>query len=209
VTDSGVVSKAEYARMRGVSDAYVSKLRRKGRLVLTDDGRVRVAESDALIARTRDPSRGGKRSPGELGAPLSTPAAAWTAKPEASAPEPLDEPAGPPASEGGAVGGVVNAATYAEAQRLHKIELVRKTRLANAKEAGALVLADEVRRLAFNRSRAAQAALLSIPDRLCLSLAAEAAPDRCHALLLAEMRKVCGELAGTPATTRTSDEAAA
>lgn len=105
---------------------------------------------------------------------------------------------------------MVNAATYAEAQRLHKIELVRKTRLANAKEAGALVLAAEVTRVGFSRARAAQAALLSIPDRLCLTLAAETDPDKCHAVMLAEIRRVCRELAETgSAAASAPDEAAA
>lgn len=50
----------EFAGIVGCKPSYVTELRKAGRLFLTDDRkRVRVAESLALIAETRDPSRAG------------------------------------------------------------------------------------------------------------------------------------------------------
>lgn len=52
---------AEYAEHRGVSDSYVRRLRRQGKLAL--DGRlVRVADSDKLVDQLTDPVRGGSRA---------------------------------------------------------------------------------------------------------------------------------------------------
>lgn len=55
-------TQAEFARRIGMKPGYVTELKRKGRLVMTEDGRqVRVAESLALIADTRDPAKQGVR----------------------------------------------------------------------------------------------------------------------------------------------------
>lgn len=56
------MSKSEYARLRGWSPAYVSKLNRNGRLVLTPGGLVDVAASNDKVARTGEPTRGGRRT---------------------------------------------------------------------------------------------------------------------------------------------------
>jgi phage terminase Nu1 subunit (DNA packaging protein) len=58
------LSQTEYATARGVSPAYVTKLKRQGRLVLTPGGKVNVEATDRLIESTRDPARGGDRRPG-------------------------------------------------------------------------------------------------------------------------------------------------
>lgn len=51
---------AEFARLADRKRSYITDLKASGRLVLTQDGkRVRVAESLALIAATRDPSKAG------------------------------------------------------------------------------------------------------------------------------------------------------
>lgn len=57
----GTVGKSEFARLRGVSPAMVSKWISLGMLVLTPDGkRVVAAESLARIAARSDPTRGGR-----------------------------------------------------------------------------------------------------------------------------------------------------
>lgn len=51
---------AEFARLANRKRSYITELKATGRLAMTDDGkRVRVAESLALIAATRDPSKAG------------------------------------------------------------------------------------------------------------------------------------------------------
>lgn len=62
-----LVSQADYARRRGVSEAMISKYKDQSRLVM-QDGMVDIEESDKLIAATQDPARGGDRTaeaPGE------------------------------------------------------------------------------------------------------------------------------------------------
>ncbi len=56
------VSRAEFARMREVNRAYITKLAKAGRIVLTDDGkRVKVQESVALLESTKAVDREGLR----------------------------------------------------------------------------------------------------------------------------------------------------
>lgn len=57
--DRRVVSKSEYARHRGVSPAMVTHWSKSARLVLVD-GKVDLVATDALLAATLDPTRGGK-----------------------------------------------------------------------------------------------------------------------------------------------------
>lgn len=54
-----IASFAEFARIAGYRRSYVTALKSAGRLVLTEDGQVRVAESLARIEATRDPSKAG------------------------------------------------------------------------------------------------------------------------------------------------------
>lgn len=51
------MTKAAFADRQGWSRAYVSKLVRQGRLVLTADGKVDVQASDELLAASADPSK--------------------------------------------------------------------------------------------------------------------------------------------------------
>lgn len=59
-TTPAVLSFAGFAELAGYRRSYITQLKRDGRLVLTDDGKaVRVRESLARIAATRDPSKDG------------------------------------------------------------------------------------------------------------------------------------------------------
>lgn len=51
--------KSEFAAYKGWSKAYVSKLAKQDRLVLTADGKVDVAATEALLQQTADPSKTG------------------------------------------------------------------------------------------------------------------------------------------------------
>ena len=57
-----LISQAEFARRRGVSRATVYEYKAKGYLVMTDDGKVDVAASQARLVEHLDASRGGKRA---------------------------------------------------------------------------------------------------------------------------------------------------
>lgn len=51
------LTKSEFAARRGWSKSYVSKLASQGRLVLTDDGKVDVGATEALLVESADPSK--------------------------------------------------------------------------------------------------------------------------------------------------------
>lgn len=90
----------EFARRLGCKPSYVTQLKNEGRLVLAEDGRrIRVAESLALIAATRDPSKEGvrERHAAHRGAGMGLPATVAPERPAggqdaATAPEGGDDP---------------------------------------------------------------------------------------------------------------------
>ena len=51
------LTQAQFARHLGHDRAHVTRLKHAGRLVMTDDGRVLVEESEARIAATADPAK--------------------------------------------------------------------------------------------------------------------------------------------------------
>lgn len=51
------LTKSEFAARRGWAKSYVSKLANQERLVLTDDGKVDVEATEALLAESADPSK--------------------------------------------------------------------------------------------------------------------------------------------------------
>ncbi|MCO7516434.1 terminase small subunit [Pseudomonas guariconensis] len=51
------LTKSEFAARHGWSKSYVSKLAKQDRLVLTDDGKVDVEATEALLAESADPSK--------------------------------------------------------------------------------------------------------------------------------------------------------
>lgn len=51
------LTQAQFARHIGHDRAHVTRLKHAGRLVMTDDGRVLVEESEARIAATADPAK--------------------------------------------------------------------------------------------------------------------------------------------------------
>lgn len=53
--DANIVTKGAYADLKGVSKSRVSQWAKANRLVLTDDGRVMVAESDARLELISSP----------------------------------------------------------------------------------------------------------------------------------------------------------
>jgi hypothetical protein len=170
------LSQTEYATARGCSPAYVTKLKRQGRLVLTPAGKVNVEATDRLIESTRDPARGGDRRPG----------------------------AGEDA--GDAMGARTSAAlgagaTYRGGQRDESSsynvaatrERVAKARLAElelAEKTGQLVRRQEVEVAIFGLARQTLDALDGLADRLASQLAAESDVARVHALLTEHVSKI-------------------
>lgn len=61
-TQQAYMSRGEYARHRGVSAPTITQFGHEGRLIETADGKINVAETDALLATSLDPARGGDRT---------------------------------------------------------------------------------------------------------------------------------------------------
>jgi hypothetical protein len=166
------LTQAEYAAARGKSPAYISKLKRQGRLVFTRAGMVNVEASDRLIENTRDPARGGDRRPAaERGD------AASAATPATSSARGED-----------------GDSAYREAARRERIAKARLAELELAETAGQLVRTEQVERVLFGMARQTMEALLALPDRLCDALAVEADPFRCKTLLDAELRAIVKQM---------------
>lgn len=177
-------SQSDFAELIKVKPPYVTRLKQKGRLVLTADGkRVLVAESIARIRAARDPARGGDRSAGagDAGAARGT-SNTPTAR-EAFGPQPQG-----------------NGLVYQDEAAREKRAAAQLRELELGERAGSLVIAAEVDLQVFNLARAARDALMAIPDRVATILAAETDPIAVHARLTAECRKVCDELAARDAT---------
>ncbi|MDZ7804318.1 hypothetical protein [Thiohalophilus sp.] len=73
------MSQAEFARHRGVAKATVTEYKRKGFLVLTDDGRIDVEKTERVLAASLD-TRGGNRNRGSDEQPAATDASYMAAK---------------------------------------------------------------------------------------------------------------------------------
>lgn len=164
------VTQTEYAQLRGYSKSYVSKLKNQQRLVLDDDGLVLVAQTDAVVAALRDPTRGGDRT-------------GKRRRREA----PAAPVAAPAANRGPAGDGELS---YTDAARQEKIERTRLLQLEIAEKAGAMVPRAMVDAEAFRRGRHGVEALMAIKDRLSARLAVETDPAKIEVMLDAELRRV-------------------
>lgn len=165
------LSQAEYAQARKCSPAYVSKLKRQGRLVLTPGGKVNVEATDRLVESTRDPARGGDRRPGAV-----------EPKPPRGDANPNDP----------------GFQSYKEAARRERIAKARLAELELAEAVGQLVRREEVERAFFGLARTAMDALLAMSARLAGPVSAETDPFRCAALIDAEARVIAKSMRESP-----------
>lgn len=169
------MTQAEYARARGWSKPYVTKLKQQGKLAFDADGSINVEATDALLQISRDPARGGDRRPA------------------------AERPAGARGGTGqgagvGRVPGGEPDGTYSSAAAREKIARARIAELELAELSGLLVRRDQVERVIFGLARQAQDALLTLADRLAPALAAESDAFRCATLIDTEVREVIKQL---------------
>jgi len=170
------MTQKQYALARGVSESYVSKLKRQGRMVFTASGMVNVEATDRLVANTADPARGGDRTAG------ASPADAGAAEPQAGAAS---------ASRASGKAGLEQDAGYRTAATRERLAKARIAELELAELAGALVRRDDVERLVFALARMAMDKMLAIPERLGGQLAVETDVAQCEKLLEGELRAAC------------------
>lgn len=162
------MSRAEYARHRGVSRPAVTKAVQAGRIPLEPDGRIDPMRADAAWRANTDPSK---------------PSAA-TAPPMGIGPE-------APAGESTIA---ASPMSYADARALREYNLARLADLEFRKQSATLVEVDEVRDVAFRTARAARDLILAAPDRLAPLLTGQTDQAVVFRMLTEDLTRVCDEL---------------
>jgi phage terminase Nu1 subunit (DNA packaging protein) len=174
-----LITQAEYARQRGCSKQAVSKAVKAGRLTLID-GRIDPEIADREWARNTDPDQQ------QRGAPEQFEVTQQRVQASAQQPSAGERDPGDPM--------LVEAKARTEKLRADLLEIeIREKR-------GELVDADQVRRVQFNLARSTRNALLALPARLAPLLAPIGDASEVERHLEAEIRKICQQLASTPAT---------
>jgi hypothetical protein len=162
------MSQAQYARHRGKSRQYISKLVSAGVLVM--HGKlVDVAASDAVL----DDRPAGGDGDGQDQAP--------------AAPAAGSEPA--PSARPTVDGAQQQPASYAQARLVDLTYRARLRRLEFEKAQGKLIDAEAVRKQLADANRALRDGLLAIPGRLAPTCAAETDQKKVHSLMEQEIKR--------------------
>lgn len=183
--DKETATLAEFARLIGCKRSYVTALRKAGRLVLDDKGRVQVAASRERIEATRDPSKAGvaarhaaARANGAAKADTAQEAAQ---EPPTAAPEPQDDP--------------LAAQGYQYWRERNERAKALAGERDNAVAEGRLLDAGDVERSLGGAITALRSRLEALPDTLGPQVAAIADEDRVRALLAGEIEHALDECA--------------
>lgn len=186
--DNNAATFGEFARRLGCKRSYVTALRKAGRLVLTEDGKVRVPESLARIDATRDPSKAGvsARHAAQRGAPLDGNPATPPTGADAATPAPMSPDAAEYESSTTGYQHWKERNERAKALAQERENALAEGKLLDAQDA-ARTIADAVTSL---RTR-----LESLPDILGPQLAAMDDEQRARALLASEIEHALDDCA--------------
>lgn len=171
-------SLSDYADHIGSSPAYVTKLKKTGRLVMREEAGRQVVDfelSDRLIRNTADLSKARNGANAAPGRPPSAPLA--------------------PIAETGRVDAI-----FRQAQAQERAYNAKMAELEYRKMASELVSVEQVRAEASRLAAALRESIMQVPARLAPVLAAEANAGRVHDLLQAELRQVLLQLTEAAAT---------
>lgn len=160
------VSKAEFAKRRGVTAPMVSKWARAGLLVYHADGRVDPVASDAAIEAARHPSRGGK-------------AGGLVGHKDASA----NAAAGVPSPSAGP--------TFTQVRTAREAYAVKAAELAYRKKVGELVEWAAVEKALSDAFGPIVTSIRSLSSRLATRVAAESDVRACTKLIDGDVDTVC------------------
>jgi len=169
------MSKSEFAAHKGWSKPYVSKLAKQGRLVLTADGKVDVAATEALLERSADPSKTGvadrhQRERIERGV---------TAHLAPAAPPLESPPSGDP-----------DEPDFQKARARREHFLARLAENESRKSDGELVEREKVEHAAFAAGRLLRDLLFGLPKQISAELSAITDPWEVERRLTAGLRRV-------------------
>lgn len=180
------VSVRECARQLGVSDTAIHKALKAGRCTRHPDGSVDVEAVRAGMNLTADPLRGGPRQAGVFGAVPLVPAVAPAVAAAGIAPAPLPDPDPRPHTPTHAP--LLAARTLTEQTRAarEQIELA-KLQLTVAE-------VEPMTRAVHDAMVAARSELLALPDRLTPLVTPETDTAKVHAMIEAEVLRVCEAL---------------
>ncbi|MFA5941427.1 MAG: hypothetical protein WC809_18900 [Sinimarinibacterium sp.] len=186
---SQLITQAEYARQRGCSREAVSKAIASGRVSgIPHEGRVMIdpAVADIQWARNTDVVQQQRGAPEQF---ANTQQRAQDAiGGEAKAPNVLTLIPGERKRESAPHRQNEESPRLIEAKADTELLRWELMQLELAEKRGELLPAEEVERVWSDLLAAASEAFDGIPDRLASKLAAETDPERCHALLAAEVR---------------------
>jgi hypothetical protein len=180
------VSVRECARQLGISDTAILKAIKAGRCTRHADGSVDVEAVRQGMNVTADPLRGGQRQAGVFGAVPVAPVVAAAAPPAAQQVE--MPPAAEPRHAGPAHAQLLAARTLGEQIRAARdqIEL--------AKLQGLVAELEPMTRAVHDAMVAARSELLALPDRLTPLVTPETDTGKVHAMIEAEVIRVCETL---------------
>jgi hypothetical protein len=178
-----LISKAEFARERGVHPSRVSQWLRDGRVVATAEGKIDADVAHEKLGGQLDQAKGIRRD----GNVTSTGPAAG-----AASGKDLVDQAGDRKPDGGRPRDEEESGYWEHKTRSAKADAQLKE-MQVMERAGVLTSAAGVAAEARESMRAVRNALLAIPDRLAPVLD-PASPSRAHKLLTDELQKVIREL---------------
>ena len=178
---SNFVSKSDYARLRGWSAPYVSKLAKKGLLVLDATGKlVDVAATNALVKKSADPSKAGV-------------AERWEKERGTKTVNPLEIEDPPlPLIDG--------EYDFQSARAKRETHLAKLAELEERRKLGQLVETESVIKALTDYAIASRAALERMPDRISSVLAAESDPVAVFNILDDEIARICDEICSIAAS---------
>ena len=163
-----VISKTEFAARRGWAKSYVSKLANQDRLVLTEDGKVELEATEALLAESADPSKAAVADRHErLRLQRETQIAA-------------EEPAVPQVGQ---------AVDFQKSRALREHYLALQEQANFHKQQGSLVERVAVETGAYNAGRLLRDQLLGMPPQLAPELAVMTDPWQIEKHLTAAIRR--------------------
>jgi hypothetical protein len=166
-TTPRLMTKSEYAKHRGVSKPYITKLAKNGVLVLRG-GKVDVRASDTVLD---------DKPVDEVDPP---PAQASQAGPP---PRPVAEPLGQA------------GASFGQARTIEMVFRAKLRRLEFETKQGRLIEAEAVRKTIADAVRSLRDGILGLPDRLATVLAAESDSKKVHVTLKTELGRELEALA--------------